>query len=407
MIFKIAWRNIWRSKLRSFTVMGSVIIGVWSLSFMLAFFAGFIEAYVRSAIENDLSHIQLHHPDFKKDKEVQYRLQDIEAIEKQLTSLDAVKAYTVRSLNNGMLATAKGSRGIQIRGVLSEKEAAITNLDQKITAGVYFDATKKRNPILVSKRLAEKLNLSVKSKVVLTFQQVNGELTSAAFKVIGLYQTGNAIFENLNVYIRQKDLSRLMGETAMIHEIAVLLNNKDAIESTQHFLSQHNDSTQVLVENYQQISPEVNLYESQMSVATYVMIVIIMLALIFGIINTMLMAVLERTRELGMLMAVGMNRSRVFIMIILETILLGVIAAPIGLLLGFLTNAYFASYGIDLSSYSEGMEKFGLSDVVYTHMQSTDYISIMIAVAITAILGALYPALKAIRLKPVDAIRKV
>jgi ABC-type lipoprotein release transport system permease subunit len=146
MIFKIAWRNIWRSKLRSFTVMGSVIIGVWSLSFMLAFFAGFIEAYVRSAIENDLSHIQLHHPDFKKDKEVQYRLQDIEAIEKQLTSLDAVKAYTVRSLNNGMLATAKGSRGIQIRGVLSEKEAAITNLDQKITAGVYFDATKKKKP---------------------------------------------------------------------------------------------------------------------------------------------------------------------------------------------------------------------------------------------------------------------
>ena len=69
MIFKIAWRNIWRSKLRSFTVMGSVIIGVWSLSFMLAFFAGFIEAYVSSAIENDLSHIQLHHPDFKKDKE--------------------------------------------------------------------------------------------------------------------------------------------------------------------------------------------------------------------------------------------------------------------------------------------------------------------------------------------------
>jgi ABC-type antimicrobial peptide transport system permease subunit len=137
------------------------------------------------------------------------------------------------------------------------------------------------------------------------------------------------------------------------------------------------------------------------------MIVIIMLALIFGIINTMLMAVLERTRELGMLMAVGMNRSRVFTMIIIETILLGVIAAPVGLLLGFLTNTYFAIYGIDLSSYSEGMEKFGLSDVVYTHMQTTDYISIMIAVAITAILGALYPALKAIRLKPVDAIRKI
>jgi len=405
MILKIAWRNIWRSKVRSLTVMGSIVVGVWALTFMLSFYEGFIDVYVQSAIENDLSHIQMHNPKFKDEKEVEYRLDNIDKIMANLAKNPEVEAFASRSLNNGMLATSKGSRGVQIRGISPEKEATLTKLDEKVVDGVYFGATKKRNPIIVSQRLADKMKLKIKSKLVLTFQRADGELISAAFKVIALYKTGNAVFEDMNVFVQQKDLSRLLGDDKMIHEVALLLKDIEQLDNVQALLAA--DFSEILVENYKEVSPDVNLYESQMDVSTYVIVIIVMLALIFGIINTMLMAVLERTRELGMLMAVGMNRMRVFGMIVIETVCLGLIAAPVGLLCGYLTITYYGTYGLDLSAYSEGMEKFGMQDIIYTTLDISKYLTVTVAVAITAVLGALYPARKAIKLNPVEAIRKI
>jgi ABC-type lipoprotein release transport system permease subunit len=158
MIIKIAWRNIWRNKLRSFTVMGAVLVGVWALIFLLSFTAGFIQAYVNSAIENELSHLQLHHPYFKEDQDVAFTLPKLPALQTTLAQNEAIKAFATRSLNNGMLATARGSRGIQIRGITPQQEAQVTQLDKKIVAGQYFGQRKKSNPIIISQRLADKLH---------------------------------------------------------------------------------------------------------------------------------------------------------------------------------------------------------------------------------------------------------
>jgi len=405
MIFKIAWRNIWRSKIRSFTVMGSIVVGVWALAFVLSFSAGFINTYINSAIENEISHIQIHHPKFLDEREVQYNLANSAAIIEQVKKQEAIEAYATRSLNNGMLATSKGSRGVQIRGINPEQEQAVTKLGDKLVDGKYFGATKKKNPIIVSERLAAKLKLKVKSKIVLTFQGVDGELVSAAFKVIGLYKTGNAIFEEMNVFVQQTDLSRLLGNEGMTHEIALVMKDIESIPRVQEQLSMA--LPKVLVENYKEVSPDVNMYESQMSISTSIVITIVMLALIFGIINTMLMAVLERTKELGMLMAIGMKPLQVFAMIIAETLLLGLLAAPVGLLFGFLTVSYYSSVGIDLSAYSGGMDMVGMSSMVYPTLEMQTFITIAVSVAVTALLGALYPARKATKLKPVEAMQKI
>jgi ABC-type antimicrobial peptide transport system permease subunit len=137
-----------------------------------------------------------------------------------------------------------------------------------------------------------------------------------------------------------------------------------------------------------------------------IMTVIFMLALIFGIINTMLMAVLERMKELGMLMAVGMNKPKIFIMVVLETIFIASIGAPIGMLLGIGTVRYLNKVGINLSSWSRALEEFGMSEIVRPEVNGDTILTITIAVVITAILAAIYPALKAIKLKPVEALRK-
>ena len=342
MIIKIAWRNIWRNKIRSLTVVGSIVIGVWALTFMLAFYDGFVSMYISSAVENDLSHIQIHNPEFVDEKEIKYTIDDYSEIIKVLSSDNDILSFATRSLNSGMIANSKGSRGCEIRGIVPDDEAKLTKLDKKIVDGNYFGATKKKNPIIIGKKLADKMKLKVKSKVVLTFQKKDGELTSAAFKVIGIYKCSNSIFEEINLFVQQKDLRRLLEDDHLIHEIAFLLKDVKQLDSVQSVLA--SEFPQHLVQNYKEISPDVNLYESQMGVITYVFIIIVMFALIFGIINAMLMAILERTRELGMLMAIGMNRMKLFSMIVVETVFIGLIAAPVGLLFGHFTVLYYSIF---------------------------------------------------------------
>ncbi len=403
MLFKVAWRNVWRSRTRSLVVVGAIIIGVWSIIFLLGFMGGFTESYINNAIENQISHLQLHAPQFLEDKELQYKFDNASTKQAEITQQTGVEAACVRTISSVMLASSKGARGIIARGVDAEAEAKVTKLDTKIVEGDYFND--KKNPMLLSKRIAEKLRLKIRSKVVLTFQDFDGEIVSAAFRIAGLFDTGNAPFDESTLFVRRSDINRLLGQEDMAHEIAVFIDDIDNLERIKNSLqSQHSD---LEVATYGEISPDVQLYETQSSSTMYVLTVIFMLALIFGIINTMLMAVLERVRELGMLMAVGMNKMRIFGMIVLETILLAIIGAPVGLLLGFLTVNYFSKRGIDLSAFSAGMQQFGMAEMVYPKVDAGSYIFLAVAVGITAVLASIYPAFRAIRLRPVEAIRKL
>ncbi len=404
MLLKIAWRNIWRSRLRSLVVMGAIVIGAWAVLFLAGFQGGFVEGYVRNAIENQVSHLQVHHPGFREEKKIDFLIEGIDAKVAQLLENKTIKSATARTIVNGMLSSSKGARGVFINGVNPNTEPTVTKVHETIIDGDFLNQNK-RNPILVSKKTAEKLKLKVRSKVVLTFQDKDNEILAGSFRVIGIFETSNAKFDEVNAYVVKKDVDRLLGFENQGHELAMLLNEPDSLLAAQEVISAL--LPDLKTETYQEISPDVRLFESQIQSSAYIILVIFMLALIFGIINTMLMAVLERTRELGMLMAVGMNKVKVYTMVVLETIMLGVIAAPLGIILAYLTINYFNKKGIDLSAYSEGMKEFGMAEMVYTTIAPSMYWQLGVAVFVTAVLASLYPAYKAISLRPVEAIRAI
>lgn len=405
MLYKVAWRNIWRSRTRSLVVIGAIVVGVWAVVFLISFSSGMVTSYINNAIENEISHIQLHHPNFQEDEEVQFILEDATQLVKEVKGIEGVKAVTSRTLVNGMLATSKGGvRGIRAKAVDPISEAAVTHLDEKIVEGNYFGDSK-GNKILIGKRLAEKVKVKIRSKLVLTFQDLNGEINAIGFRVAGIFDTGNNSFDETTVFVKRKDINPYLGSEQMGHEAALILNSVDNIEPVKALLK--NNYPALKVDTYKEISPEIELFESQIKLSALIFTIIVMLGLIFGIINTMLMAVLERIKELGMLMAIGMNKARVFAMIVLETILLGLVAAPIGLAVGYFTVNGLKDTGIDLSAWSAGMKEFGMSTIVYPNIESEFYWQLAIAVAVTAILGSLYPAFKAIKLRPVEALRKL
>jgi ABC-type lipoprotein release transport system permease subunit len=342
----------------------------------------------------------MHHPKYLEEKIINHQLNEDLS---DLQVIDGVKGVSQRMLASGMISSPKGARGILVRGIQPAAEDSVTRLSDLLIEGKYF-GTKARNPIIIGQEMAEKLKVKLRQKVVITFQSKEGDIVAGAFRIIGIYKAKNSQYETMNVFVRQKDLAETNGEN-MIHEVAIVVNHIKAIDQVQALIASKYPGT--IVRNYQEISPDISLYESQIQVNLLVIIAIIMLALIFGIINTMLMAVLERIKELGMLMAVGMNKFKVFMMIVFETIILGVIGAPLGMLLGKMPISYFGSRGIDLSSYSKGMRQFGMSEILYPHLEGNVFIQLAVAVLITALLASIYPAYKAIKLRPVEAIRSI
>lgn len=403
MLTKIASRNIWRSKKRSLIIIAAVSIGLWAGIFIMAFYNGMIEQRINAAIASELSHIQLHHPEFRKDYEIKYYLPEGPKILEKIKNDSNVKAATGRIIIKGMIASASGSSGITLNGVMPEQEELLTHLKVKLIKGNYFHP-KKENEILLSEKLRKKLKLDLNKKTILTFQDKEGNLASAAFRITGIYKTINGPYDDANVFVKITDLDSLAGIPNAINEIAVLLHSSKSVLEIQKKLKLQ--FPKAAIKNWMEISPELGLTVSVGDQMVYIFMGIILLALAFGIVNTMMMSVLERSREIGMLLALGMNKFKIFLMILLETSFLILAGCPIGILLAFVTIGITHRTGINLSQFTEVYSSFGYSPIIYPSLTWNQFGNILVLILLTALFSALFPARRALKLKPAETLKK-
>jgi len=406
-LLKIAWRNIWRSKLRSAVVILAIASGLIGGLFSSAWMNGMAIQRVKNTFELETAHIQFHNPEFIDNSDVKKTIISTNEKLEELSKMEGVKAVTSRLKTSAMAATANKNMGVTIVGVNPKTEKEVFGLYKKIdSVSGDFLVTKKKNSIIISKALAKELKVRLKSKIVLTFQDYNGEITGAAFKVTGMFKTDNSTWDKMHVFVNDKDLRRVLElPKDQSHEIDILLYDysQASILSEQLKIKYPN----ILIENWSEIQPYISFLTDYMDIMMGVFMLIILGALGFGIVNTMLMVILERTKELGMLMAIGMNRKRVFMMIMFETIFLALIGALVGEVLSMFLIKYFGKTGIDLSSMAEGLESVGYSAITYPSLEPVRYVQITIMVLITGILASVYPAVKALKLNPAEALRTV
>ncbi|BAU53184.1 ABC transporter permease [Mucilaginibacter gotjawali] len=404
MLFKIAWRNIWRNRTRSLVVIASVAVGLFAGMFMMAFFEGLAKQEIDSTVETQLSHIQLHNPRFNDDKEVIYTIANGQAVVANIKKNRDVKAVSGRLITTGMISSSSTASGVEIHGIIPADEKAVSSISKDLIEGAYFSGLKK-NEIVIGKKLAEKLEVRLHNKIVLTFQSKTGELTAGSFRIGGIYRSRNSSFDETTVFTTLDDLAPLLGTGDGIHEIALIL--KDGQRAASVVMVFKKEYPNLLVQTWQELSPEMALLMNLVDQSMYYVIGVILLALMFGIINTMLMAVLERQREFGMLMAIGMNKPRVFFMILFESVMLTCGGIPAGILLTVTSVGYLAKHGIDLSAFSQALSQFGFSNIVYPELEQSSFVPVILMTAFTAVLSAIYPAIKALRFKPAEAIHKI
>ncbi|MGF1737058.1 ABC transporter permease [Photobacterium satsumensis] len=414
MLFKLAWRNLWRNKLRTGIMLGAMVFGLMGVVAMMGFLSGMYGSMIHNAIAWQTSHIQIQNQRYLDDPDIKHMVVDLAGVEKAIATLPGLKGWSARFVADGMVASARSNRGVRINGIDIEAESNVTPLAENITQGEWL-SHEGRNPVLVSEKTASRLKLRIGSKVVLTFTDASGEVSGAAFRVRGMFKTPSTSFDDGNVFVRRADLTALAGIEGA-HEVAILLDSDDAAMVQARRLGEllsaasnaESQSTGVgagnRIRDWQQVQPMLASIINQQGLSNAIMLGIFVVAMGFGIVNIMLMSVFERTREFGVLMAVGMQKHRVFVLIMLETAWLGIAGAGFGLLASILLIGLLQYTGIPLGAMAEGLGAFGVDTLLYPHVTFTEYQMIFFTVVAASLLAALYPARQILKQRPVDAM---
>ncbi|MFP4018591.1 MAG: ABC transporter permease [Bacteroidales bacterium] len=428
MILSIAWKNIWRNRLRSLIVIIAVCIGMIGGIFSSAIFKGMSESRVEEAIKYEVSHVQIHHPEFLKNQELSYTIPGADSISRALSQLPEVKAVSNRMEMPVMIKSSNTGTGVQLLGIDTEQEKQVADIYKAVydstelvdrynfsnseqlekflndSVGHYFEKETRYNQIVIGEKLAEQLKVDVKSRLVVNLQSADGSLTGGVFRVGGIYRITNSTFENSVAFVEKDDLAELAGlEDGATNEMAIRLNRGYDPDQFVEKLSAVYPGLSIM--SWKDIQPDVGMLTEWLDVMLYVIMIIILLALGFGIVNTMLMVVMERMKELGMLMAIGMNKVRVFSMIMLETIFLSLTGGVAGMIIAAGLVSYYNHAGINLELFSQGFEAIGYNPVLYPAIGVGFYFTITLMIILTAIIASVYPALKALRLRPAEALR--
>ncbi len=401
MLLKLAWKNVWRNRLRSGIMVAAMVFGLLGVILMVGFMKAMTDNMLDNAIKYQTAHLQIHNPDFLVNEELEAWLPRADAMAREIRGISGVAGVTVRHVVDGMLASAASTRGVRINGILAEDESAVTSLEESLVDGKFLPE-KGRNPIMVSKRSAKKLNLRIGSKVVLTFSDIEGEVSGAAFRVCGFFKTPSTGFDEGNVYVRRTDLAGYTGLNES-HEIAIRLEDGDAVDAfRQRVEAVVGDSG--IVRDWGEVQPILAAMQGTMGISNAIIIGVFVTALGFGIINIMLMSVFERTREFAMLMAVGMTGGKVLRLVVMESLMLGSVGSVLGLLASSLMIAITGTVGLPFGRMAEGLGAFGLDAVLYPEVTMATYLGTLGMLMVTSVLAALYPARQILKKRLSEAL---
>lgn len=406
---------MWRNPRRSGVVIGAMAVGLWGMLFSMSFGNGMMNQLLDNMIKGFLGHMQIHNRKFPARAEgmnlgaritLEYTIPDPERVQKIISSDPSVKAWAPRLKVMGLITNAEKARGVILTGVNPAQEAKVTYISKSIVAGQYLRPDHPRD-ILIGKWLADKLRVDVGSKVVFMTQNINKQKAVNAFNVVGVYKTSSNDFDSGLVYTNLGALQDMVGMNGEITEIVMLITNyEERLDAVQRNL-QSKMSPDVEVIRWMEVIPAIYRMLGLVDVFTFITFVMVFIAMAFGIANAVLMAVFERIRELGIMKALGTKPSEVFITVVIESLSLSMVGILVGTALGCGTVLYFSRYGINFAKFSTLLDVMAVGSVVYLKMKPIYILWGALTALLTALFSSLWPAMRAARLLPVDAIRHV
>ena len=420
----VAWRNIWRNPIRSVLTISALASGLIMVILYASLLEGMTRQMVRFATEISTSHIQVHRQAFIDDQDLYATLpwSYMEKIEKDFPEIKiAPRLYAA-----GLASSTETSTGVLIKAVDPKRETSVTQMlthvrHGKLDLGI-ADTTERggvRYNLVIGAQLAKNIKVVPGDELVLVTQAADGSIGNALYRVAAVLKPLEPNFDRMGVLMSIDAYKQLMYLENGFHELAIKANdanqlqdiqtaitNKLAQLSTQQALDKFGG--QAVVRNWRQLSPAVaDLLEMSKAFVFIIGFIIIGLASL-GMLNTMLMAVHERTHEFGILLAIGMKRRWLLLMVLFESLFLSIVSAAVGTVLGLIVNNYFEEHGIDFSqSMPDGYDWAGMvfEPIMKGYLEPMDLLYACLMMIVVTMLASLIPSWQTIRLKPAEVMR--
>jgi putative ABC transport system permease protein len=413
-MLKIAFRNIFRQKRRSILTALSMFGGFVMAAFFIGFSEGTYNGIIDTFTRNQMGHIQVHHQDYLDRPSLYKTIDKLPEIEGILSQMDKVDSWAPRLYSAGLASVSEKSAGVRIIGIDPAKEDRTTKFHEKIKEGAMFSVAT-ANEVIIGKGLAKLLKGGVGDDVVVVSQAADGSIANDRYKIVGIVDTGDEIGDRASFYLPLAAAQELLVLEGRVHEIAVTVNSlhdvdfvDKALKKKLATLNSHSDSgpganASLAVEPWQEFARSFYIAMKADKEGMWIMLLIIVLVVAVGVLNTVLMSVLERRREYGVLKAVGTKPGQIVKMVLLEVNILAVLCIVFGAAVGLLINYIFSIHGIAIPEpMTYGGMKF---QHMFTEINSMSFYIPAVTVLVAATLVSLFPALKAAHTDPARSMR--
>jgi ABC-type lipoprotein release transport system permease subunit len=401
---KIAWASLVRRRTRSVLVVMMIAVSLWGLFFMEGIYDGMTEQMINNAIRSDSGHISLFGEGYRLDPDLSRQVDDVAVVDSLLTRDSRVLSYVKRLKQDGLVATAHYSRGVAIFGVDLAAEEKHGRLKGYLSQGE-FSFGKKGRGAIIGFKLADKLQVRIGSKVVLSAQDSHGEVSAAPLKVRGILKTNNMALDENAVFIGDKKARKLLAMDDGVSQVGVILHDEAQIAGLQQDLRRQFPHLEIL--RWDELYPALMQSRVMMEGFNLVTSLLIFCVAALGIFGVMLVSVLERLREFGIMLAIGTRFSQLRNIIFVESFFLGFIGFSLGSLVGGATLYFFKVNGLDLSMFSDAFDEFGMDAVTYAIIRPGYFVMALAAVTLATFLSVLIPLRVLKKSKPIEAINKV
>lgn len=407
LFLRIAWRNVWRQRRRTLLIAGAMGVMMALLVFYDGMIGGFEQAIYGNAIQLLGGNIQVHAPGYGDalGNKPLLPLADPDAVVRAAEARPEVVAASKRIVTGGLVTNREGAFAVSIIGIETEKEAKITPVAENITKGRYLNPDD-GDMIVIGQGLATAMGIGVGDRITMVGSSKNEQNRQRTMMVVGIYDVGVPSVEKAMIYMSLAEAQSLFGLNGQVTEVVVSLKQ---IGQEPAVVNAINDSAPGYeVDTWENSFPELKqTMEMKTGVMGYMGVFMLSIAAI-GILNLLMMAVFERTREIGIIGALGLKPREITFLFLLEGTLIGVMGAVIGAVLGTTVNGIFSVVGLDYSQFANLTEYTALiSGSIYTQVVPLKVLQHALTVAVIAALAALYPAIQASHHEPAEALHYV
>jgi ABC-type lipoprotein release transport system permease subunit len=403
-LMRLAWRNLWRNHRRTLIMLLAITLGTWAMIFMTALMRGMVAQMVADGISALPGHVQVHHPGYRDDPSIA-KLLPISDAELSDRFADAgFVQWATRVRVPAVITSEYDSRGLTLLGVDPARERDLTFVDYDAVEGRFLESGDDGG-IVIGRKLAKTLNTELGKRVVVMSQDPDNDIADRGFRIVGIFDANVTSFEESFIFAGKATVQKMLHVGDQVSELVVVGNDyRDVEEVYAKTVALVDDGVEV--RRWFNIDTYLGLMLKVMDGFVLVWIVVIFMALSFGLVNTLVMAVFERVREIGLMLALGMKPASILGQIIIESLLLLALGLAIGSVLAWVTVLPMRG-GVDLSMVGEGMEMWGMSTTLTPELLLSDVVLANVVVLILGFLASLSPAWRAAHYEPIEAITKV